>query len=312
MFFDNLAGQTTDSFQAALGELNIKYHYFVGGTTDLCQPIDAGVGHFVQQAFVRSRDEWLRVEENSSVWFGGIPATTLRVMTTKWLGAALLELRQRPKLIQSAALRTGCAMKPGDPGAGVKLQGLETAIINYDDVGADFANNSDDEGEPGADAEDIPASEGEDFVHGSDYDAEASVVSSESADSDSDGDAQVQFVHPSILLPHGHVQLESPEPLQAAIGKRILVKVQSSRRKLSSKDAVAAMTDWWSGTVVTNTSAAKYKEARLNLGHNLVVRFDEVFERCADGMASFPFMSFALRTEDYGRSWILFAKPPAN
>eukprot|EP00918_Siedleckia_nematoides_P044990 GHVU01098415.1.p1 GENE.GHVU01098415.1~~GHVU01098415.1.p1 ORF type:complete len:694 (+),score=72.64 GHVU01098415.1:84-2165(+) len=188
LFLDNLAGHATDEFNEGLREVGVKRHFFVGGCTDICQPIDAGVGVFVQHGFQRARDAWLAVEENSAKWFSGVGASELRVLTTHWLAAALGDLRAKPYLVAAAAARTGCAMRPDAPGDGVKLQGLEGKHVDYDDVGSNFGDRSDSDDEPGVIGA-LSDSGAESYGRGGDSEHNESLVSDSEEDSDEEVDA---------------------------------------------------------------------------------------------------------------------------
>eukprot|EP00918_Siedleckia_nematoides_P107280 GHVU01233912.1.p1 GENE.GHVU01233912.1~~GHVU01233912.1.p1 ORF type:complete len:492 (-),score=48.91 GHVU01233912.1:1366-2841(-) len=329
MFMDNLSGQTNHSFSSALADIDVKTHYFVGGTTDICQPIDAGVGNFVHEAYQRSRDAWLSSKENSSRWFTGIPATELRILVTRWLGSALQSLRQRPDIIISAGKRTGCSMAPGNPGLNVKLQGLATAVIDYNDVGDEYADTSVCEPAHGTDGDssDSDISDGDVFVNGSDgieeesdAETEASGVSAEagrvSADADdshstssesSCDEFDIEAVDPLVLLPPGNVRLDKPPCIPSSIGHQVLVKVHTRRSRRSTTNHQEELRDWWSGTIVGDTKSSVYLQAR-KLGHNLVVKLDPAFERFKDDNDTFPLKSFELWLETYGVDWRLFGR----
>eukprot|EP00918_Siedleckia_nematoides_P035726 GHVU01077623.1.p2 GENE.GHVU01077623.1~~GHVU01077623.1.p2 ORF type:complete len:143 (+),score=9.72 GHVU01077623.1:329-757(+) len=62
--------------------------------------------------------------------------------------------------------------------------------------------------------------------------------------------------------------------------------------------------------VISNTDSNCYKEARTNLGHNFVVRFDNVREGCMKESHPTGNRTFALWKEDYGDSWILYSRLP--
>eukprot|EP00918_Siedleckia_nematoides_P061425 GHVU01134083.1.p1 GENE.GHVU01134083.1~~GHVU01134083.1.p1 ORF type:complete len:627 (+),score=53.98 GHVU01134083.1:108-1883(+) len=312
LFLDNLSGQTCTAFRQELASQDMKVHYFVGGTTDMCQPIDAGIGKFIQSGFQRARDLWLTTKENFALWCAGMPVCSYRILVTKWLAAALSELRTRPDLIRSAAERTGCAMRPGTPTTGIRIQGLEDEVLDLYDVGDDFRDCSDSDDEPGADTgADTDVSDREDFVHGGDFDGSESEISHSSDDTDVSLDPDMDSVDPLVLLPRGHVRLPAPDPIQAAIGQRILVKVPWSRSRNRSTDTQEELRDWWSGVVACDTRSSRYKEMRANLGHNLVVRLDPAFRHC-DGAANADVKSFALWVEEYGTTWLLYGRGDAQ
>eukprot|EP00918_Siedleckia_nematoides_P085046 GHVU01187001.1.p1 GENE.GHVU01187001.1~~GHVU01187001.1.p1 ORF type:complete len:737 (-),score=61.65 GHVU01187001.1:556-2766(-) len=305
LFLDNLAGHTTDSFNDGLKQVGVKRHFFVGGCTDICQPIDAGVGNFIQHAFQRSRDAWLAIEGNSSLWFSGIGVSQLRILCTQWLAGALQELRSKPEIVLSAATRTGCAMRPHCPGEGVKLQGLEGKQVDYNDVGSSYVDNSDSDAEPGVDMGDSDSG-AEDYGRGADSQDDESLVSAPSGTSSDEGYC-LEDVDPTFLIPVGCEKLEAPQQLADAIGSRILVKVAAPKRRGGRFRAEEDVKDWWSGRVVCDTRSTIYTEMR-RLGHTLVVEFDEVYRSCGYEGEVPAKQSFYLYLENYGNSWVLYQK----
>eukprot|EP00918_Siedleckia_nematoides_P045813 GHVU01100390.1.p1 GENE.GHVU01100390.1~~GHVU01100390.1.p1 ORF type:complete len:386 (-),score=44.60 GHVU01100390.1:2098-3255(-) len=307
LFVDNLSGQTTAEFRQAAAAVNTKIHFLVGGTTDLCQPIDAGVGKCIQNSYFRARDEWLDDPSNARSWLDGIPVSAHRILSTKWLGTALRDLRNRPEIVASAAVRTGCAMVPNDPKNGVRLQGIEEAVIDYEDVGSDFNDASVDDVDEGvSDAGGSDSnSDAEEYCNGADEVTDASDASSDTTTDDEDDSVATNF-DPALLIPHGHQPLPRPESTQDAIGKCVMLQVCCCRTRLRSDEVKKQVQDWWTGTVASNTDSKMYA-AQKALGHTHVVRLDKTFERHSNG--PFPMRSFSLWLEDYGTKWLLFERP---
>eukprot|EP00918_Siedleckia_nematoides_P055720 GHVU01121604.1.p1 GENE.GHVU01121604.1~~GHVU01121604.1.p1 ORF type:complete len:624 (-),score=76.37 GHVU01121604.1:235-2106(-) len=309
LFLDNLSGHATDEFDEGLKELQVKRHFFVGGCTDICQPIDAGVGCFVQRAFQRARDTWLMDESNSTMWFAGVGASMLRILTTQWLAAALAELRAKPELVAACARRTGCAMRPGDPGDGVKLQGLPGKVIDYDDIGSDFGDTSEADDEAGVDGGESDSG-AESYGRGPDSEDNESLVSGLS-EASSDEELGSDTVDPEFLIPHGYEKTGCPASLQHAIGSRVLVRVALPKRRTRRGCTEEEVQEWWAGVVVSDTRSNSYAEMR-KLGHTLVVQFDEAFLSCGYSGDMPARKSCYLYEENYGSNWLLYRKANAG
>eukprot|EP00918_Siedleckia_nematoides_P022622 GHVU01048743.1.p2 GENE.GHVU01048743.1~~GHVU01048743.1.p2 ORF type:complete len:236 (-),score=28.96 GHVU01048743.1:1354-2061(-) len=229
----------------------------------------------------------------------------LRILTTQWLAAALRELRAKPELVAACARRTGCAMRHAEPGEGVKLQGLEAKVIDYDDIGSDFGDKSEADDEPGVDGGESDSG-AESYGRGADSEDNESLVSTASEASSDEGLGS-EAVDPVLLIPHGYERADCPASLQDAIGSRVLVKVAIPKRRTRRGCTEAEVQEWWAGSVVSDTRSSSYAEMR-KLGHTLVIHFDEAFRSCGYAGDIPAKKSFYLYEENYGTYWLLYSK----
>ena len=99
---DNLDSQIHSGFLDALKKLSCTRFLLPGGETEMCQPIDAGIGAVLGMLLEREQDAWLDEEENLDAWEGDeeakfkLDTSMRRILITKWLGNAYEELCTNP------------------------------------------------------------------------------------------------------------------------------------------------------------------------------------------------------------------------
>ena len=94
LFCDNLDSQVHEGFLSALHELDSSRYLLPPNETEMCQPIDAGVGAVIKVKIGQAQDEWLDVEGNLDAWEGDpnatykLDASMRRILITQWVGTA--------------------------------------------------------------------------------------------------------------------------------------------------------------------------------------------------------------------------------
>ena len=85
LFLDNLGTQATDEVvQAYKTMANTKVHFLPSDTTDIIQPIDAGIGLRVKQKIREEHEKWMEEDQNLSKWVNGqVKAWERRVLITR-------------------------------------------------------------------------------------------------------------------------------------------------------------------------------------------------------------------------------------
>ena len=180
MFVDGLSGQTSPAFIKSARTYNTLVHIGPAGTTDLTQVsycdrlrdkrlisvrspqvIDRGIGRKLKERFRLKLDDWLLDETNyerftSKPADGGLTVGQKRVLVTSFAadaweavvgdggGATIVKCAQQ------------CGAMIGLGGKGIeffRLPNNEPFEVDFDDVGDNFADNSDDDFD---DADDIP------------------------------------------------------------------------------------------------------------------------------------------------------------
>jgi hypothetical protein len=94
LFCDNLDSQVQPTFLDALKSVDCCRFLLPSGETEMCQPIDGGIGAIIKMLLQQEQDMWLEEDGNLQVWEGDIDApysltaSARRVLITKWVGAA--------------------------------------------------------------------------------------------------------------------------------------------------------------------------------------------------------------------------------
>jgi len=126
LFADNVGFQPVQNFHEACRDLNTVVYLLPENHTDKVQPIDAGYGKMIKKKIAEQMEKWLEKEENLEMWHNSIPATTRRVLMTKWAGEAWRELSSDEDFVKKLFEKTGCLMTAdGEDDEKVRPQGLE-------------------------------------------------------------------------------------------------------------------------------------------------------------------------------------------
>ena len=80
MFMDNLRGQTTDQFVAALGRVGVDPHCLPANMTDDVQPVDKSIGKAIKDRIGELRHIWERGFTNEEL--AAVTAAQRRVRLT--------------------------------------------------------------------------------------------------------------------------------------------------------------------------------------------------------------------------------------
>ena len=126
LFADNVGFQQAQNFHEACRDLNTVVYLLPENHTDKVQPIDAGYGKMIKKKIGEQMEKWLEKEENLEMWHDSIPATTRKVLMTKWAGEAWRELSSDEDFVKKLFEKTGCLMTAdGEDAEKVRPQGLE-------------------------------------------------------------------------------------------------------------------------------------------------------------------------------------------
>ncbi len=94
LFCDNLDSQVHEGFLSALHEIDSSRYCLPPNETEMCQPIDGGIGAVIKVKIGQAQDEWLDVEGNLDAWEGDpnatykLDASMRRILITQWVGTA--------------------------------------------------------------------------------------------------------------------------------------------------------------------------------------------------------------------------------
>ena len=131
LFADNLTAQESGLFKGEIASADGVVCYGLPGTTDLWQPVDAGVAKVLKTLTVASHRDWLDFDNNANRWYGNeqpYTASERRVLLTHWTGDAWNRMISDPKyveIIRNAFVRTGCLLTAnGEHGELVRPEGL--------------------------------------------------------------------------------------------------------------------------------------------------------------------------------------------
>eukprot|EP01035_Chromulina_nebulosa_P000784 gene784-1052_t len=75
LFCDNLDSQVHEGFLSSLHEVDSSRYCLPPHETEMCQPIDGGIGAVIKVKIGQAQDEWLDVEGNLDAWEGDPNAT---------------------------------------------------------------------------------------------------------------------------------------------------------------------------------------------------------------------------------------------
>jgi hypothetical protein len=172
VFMDNLNAQTNHTFKRLTTKTcNAYCYYFMGGCTDIQQPIDQGVGATLKQYLGDELDNWLMNVENLEKWSTpkGLPLSERRVLMTKWMGSAW-ERMGNTYDFQRLFEKTGCLMSA--QGCNVNFTGYPTftfsphvtpdTLVSFNEEESNNGNCSEEEdGHGSEDDESLAADSGE-------------------------------------------------------------------------------------------------------------------------------------------------------
>ncbi len=102
LFCDNLDSQVHPDFLAEVKRLGGLRYLLPAGETEMCQPIDAGIGAALKQLIAQAQDDWLDDEDNLDAWEGCdeskfvLTAKMRRILITHWVGDAWERLTTHP------------------------------------------------------------------------------------------------------------------------------------------------------------------------------------------------------------------------
>lgn len=86
LFSDNLKSHCSAEFKAACAAHNVLLWYYPKNTTDITQPVDAGLGRDVKREMARLQDEWLADDKNLKRWESNkLTASDRRILMTVWV-----------------------------------------------------------------------------------------------------------------------------------------------------------------------------------------------------------------------------------
>jgi hypothetical protein len=94
LFCDNLDSQAHEEFLNAIKAEKGCRFLLPAGETEMCQPIDGGIGAVLKKIISFVQDEWLDIPGNLEAWEGDpnasfvLTASVRRVLITKWVGDA--------------------------------------------------------------------------------------------------------------------------------------------------------------------------------------------------------------------------------
>ena len=125
---------------------NTKVHFLPSDTTDIIQPIDAGIGLRVKQKIREEHEKWMEEDQNLSKWVNGqVKAWERRVLITRWTGAAWAYLLEENEVsFEKIGLKTGCLMTAdGSEDALIRPQGTEQYTFCDADGGSEGDDSED-------------------------------------------------------------------------------------------------------------------------------------------------------------------------
>lgn len=109
LFCDNLRVQRSPEFINFLRQNGTLVMHGPPNFTETWQPVDAGVGAFIQEQLSQKYDKWA-AERRTSFDEEKISAGEKRILVTHWIASALTALKGAPTLLHRAFEKTGCLM----------------------------------------------------------------------------------------------------------------------------------------------------------------------------------------------------------